>query len=197
MGREGRFGESPNDEDARQDQLVWLREDDNQSAESKPLGEDILHCMRMLRGITHQLAELKYKGSSMFRVPKQLQLAFYPGDSKSVYVRHLDACLTPIYEMGLLGWLRDCDYRERVVTAILYLNKVDRTAASGGELRLFLPQRDSEGSSSENKLDIIPRGGTLVLFDARLMEHTVLPSTEDRFALTLWVAGQPSVTSSR
>ena len=37
--------------------------------------------------------------------------------------------------------------------------------------------------------DVIPKGGTLVIFDSRRIWHQVLPSTQQRLALTCWVSG--------
>merc|ERR1712070_705811 len=122
--------------------------------------------------------------SSEHRVPRQLQLAWYAGDAASHYSRHLDACLDSVYEIGLLGWLRVSDYRARVLTSILYLNDPDWRPGpaagpdgDGGELRLFTTAEN--GSDTESSVDVIPRGGTLVIFDARRMEHQVMPSVRD------------------
>ena len=162
-----------NDNDVRQDQICLVREGDE-----KEHGDDFIHCIKLLRGIPYVLKRLDYSTSSSFVVPQQCQLARYLPDG-SVYVRHLDKCNFSLSEMGLVGWLRASDYRYRTVTAILYLNS--RQWKSQGKLRCF----DTE----ENCIDVNPIGGTLVLFDSSKVEHQVQPSTEERYALTLWING--------
>eukprot|EP00984_Skeletonema_dohrnii_P025206 scaffold14322_cov87-Skeletonema_dohrnii-CCMP3373.AAC.7 len=90
--------------------------------------------------------------------------------------------------MGVVEFLRASDYRGRVVTAILYLNKSDWD--SGGELRVF--DHHGKGEERDEKgIDIIPTGGKLILFDSSKVEHQVLASYGDdpRYALTCWVNG--------
>ncbi len=43
--------------------------------------------------------------------------------------------------------------------------------------------------SDRSYTDVIPKGGTLVIFDSRRIWHQVLPSTQQRLALTCWVSG--------
>ncbi|KAI2512505.1 prolyl 4-hydroxylase alpha-subunit [Fragilaria crotonensis] len=86
-------------------------------------------------------------------------------------------------ELGLLEWWRLSDYRQRVTTVILYLNEPDRQESDGGMLRCWANPKDREES-----FDIVPKGGTLVIFQSDLVEHMVLPSSVDRYALTNWVS---------
>eukprot|EP00957_Ditylum_brightwellii_P021299 1606639-Ditylum_brightwellii.AAC.1 len=83
--------------------------------------------------------------------------------------------------MGLLGWMRSSDYRHRTVTAILYLNSPKWEG--GGNLRCF------EDDDEESLIDIIPTGGTLVLFNASKIEHQVQPSSQERYSLSLFMNG--------
>merc|ERR1712107_222879 len=54
--------------------------------------------------------------------------------------------------------------------------------------------RSEEANVDESSYtDVFPRGGTLVVFDSRRMEHQVFPTREDRFALTSWIAGEPGL----
>lgn len=162
-----------NDSKTRQDEICFIQE-----GGSMDLGDDMIHCIKVLRGLPYVLHQFKYNASSSFIVPRQCQLAKYRADG-SIYVRHLDRCTSTLFDMGLLEWLRASDYRHRTLTAILYLNPTDWT--SGGTLRCF----GSDGS----KIDINPVGGTLVIFDSSQVEHEVQPSTTDRFALTIWING--------
>ncbi|CAK0876875.1 unnamed protein product [Prorocentrum cordatum] len=202
--QQGRFARTSNDSDVRQDMVCWIRETDgtpdavdDTHRRVRRLGDGLLECVRLLRGVAQALETSGY-GTPLgecLHVPQQLQLAWYPADGTSRYVRHLDACVDSALDLGLLEWLRTRDYRERAVTAILYLNASDWCADRGGALRLHHPefQRDSaspDGPSPGAHFDVLPRGGTLVLFDSRRVEHQVLPTNEDRFALTLWIIGR-------
>lgn len=151
-------------------------------------------------------------------VPQQLQLSCFEGDGQSKYVKHLDHCSESLQELGLLEWLRARDYRGRSLTAVLYLNPTDwgdlpreGSQHDGGHLRIFHnPETEGKGmeafedthghelvSASAAKMldgtaytDVVPKGGTLVVFDSRRIWHQVLPSTRQRMALTCWVNGQ-------
>jgi len=161
-----------NDSDVRQDQICVVKESDTNEH-----GDDMMHCIKLLRGIPFLLDRFTYDSSSSYIVPRQLQLARYLPDG-SVYIRHLDKCTSTLAEMGLLGWLRSSDYRYRAVTIILYLN--DPEWNSGGNLRCF-------GEDDASSIDVNPTGGTLIIFDSSKIEHQVLPSLMDRYALTLWI----------
>ena len=192
-----------NDSDVRQDQVCVVKESDTFSdvdVNPDEHGDDMIHCIKMLRGIPHILNRFNYNASSSYVVPRQCQLARYLPDG-SVYVRHLDKCTSTLEEMGLLGWLRASDYRYRAVTIILYLNAPDWN--SGGNLRCYgqgggagggvAGENDDDDSRS---LDINPTGGTMILFDSSKVEHQVLPSSMDRYALTLWINGVETATAT-
>ena len=173
-----------NADDVRQDQVCLVRESDENDH-----GDDIIHCIKLLRGIPYILNRFDYATSSSFVVPHQCQLARYLPDG-SIYVRHLDKCTSGISEMGLIEWLRASDYRYRAVTAILYLNSPHWE--NNGVLRCFESKEDGNRNSTaeqENYVDVDPVGGTMVLFDSARVEPQVQPSTEDRYALTLWING--------
>jgi SM-20-related protein len=89
----------------------------------------------------------------------QSQATCYPG-SRARYARHLDA------SKGHAP--------TRLLTMVWYA-----APCSGGELRLFL--RDG------TQRDVVPAADRLVLFQARLLEHAVLPCDSDRFALSTWL----------
>ena len=172
-----------NDSDVRQDQILSIRESDHEHGIH---GDALIHCIKLLRGVPFVLNKFDYITSHSYLVPKQCQLARYKPDG-SIYVRHLDRCNLSINEMGLVEFLRSSDYRERVVTAILYLNKSDWD--SGGELRVFNHCEEGE-ERDEIGRDINPNGGKLILFDSSKVEHQVLESRDDdRYALTCWING--------
>jgi SM-20-related protein len=89
----------------------------------------------------------------------ECHFALYP--KGSFYQRHLD---------------QHRGEDSRVVTVVLYLNP-EWQADDGGELRLYL---------DEQPLDILPSGGTLVVFLSNRFEHEVLISKRERLSLTGW-----------
>jgi SM-20-related protein len=71
------------------------------------------------------------------------------------------------------------DSRRRL-SAVLYLNE-DWRKDDGGELRLYLGREpDAPG------VDILPEGGSLVLFLSEGFPHEVLPARRERLSLTGW-----------
>ncbi|GFH52473.1 hypothetical protein CTEN210_08949 [Chaetoceros tenuissimus] len=173
-----------NDEDVRRDATCVIRESD---AKFQHGHDSLIHCIKLLRGVPYLLDRFQYNVSSSFNVPKQCQLSRYISDGQLYgYKRHLDRCTESLSEMGLLGWLRASDYRHRSVTCILYLNSPDWN--SGGNLRCYRGKETVE--ERETFTDVNPTGGTLIIFDSEKVEHEVLPSTKDRYALTLWINGE-------
>lgn len=90
----------------------------------------------------------------------ECHFALYPPGA--FYARHLDR-------------FRDDD--KRSLSAVLYLN-AGWPDDAGGELRLHL----DDGRT----LDVLPRGGTLVLFLSARLPHEVLPANRQRLSLTGW-----------
>lgn len=65
----------------------------------------------------------------------------------------------------------------RVITVVQYLNQ-NWHESSGGQLRLYIQPGVS--------VDIVPYGGTLVVFRSEMFEHEVLPASAERLSLTGW-----------
>jgi hypothetical protein len=232
-----------NDADVRQDLVAWVSAKGNDKAAGGEADDksdhkhvNLQHCIDLVRGVTHALQEHEYSSpiisnekqqqhsnttsthtftQATYRIPRDCQLAWYPGDGSASYKRHLDKCQKTIWDLGILEWLRLSDYRERSVTVILYLNKADRPESDGGALRCWVAKEPSSDSSTEttgsnednfnnhNKdcqssfdppFDVQPKGGTLVIFQSDKVEHMVLPSIADRYALTSWIARIPAGT---
>lgn len=80
----------------------------------------------------------------------------------SFYSRHLD---------------QHRDQDSRLITIVLYLNQTWQES-DGGQLRMYLQPGVS--------VDIVPYGGTLVVFRSDLFEHEVLPALVERRSLTGW-----------
>ncbi|KAG8469546.1 hypothetical protein KFE25_006001 [Diacronema lutheri] len=191
----GRFAASGNEAEVRQDHIATIRATDGTAGAAHAergfatLGSGLLHAIQLTRGVSHALDMHGYAGLASRRVPRQVQLSAYAADGSASYRRHADACSDSFLDLGLLEWLRLRDYRERTLTAILYLNSPSwaeqgaaapgSDAGSGGALRCF---------HAKGFTDIVPRGGTLVILDAKVIEHEVRPSAgATRFAITSWV----------
>ncbi|KAJ3039806.1 Egl nine 3 [Rhizophlyctis rosea] len=101
---------------------------------------------------------------------KGLQVAFYPGNGAR-YVKHRDASpLNP----------------NRRITMILYLNK-DWSPKNGGQLRIYRSEKTPDTAEKEHNFeDISPLFNRLLVFRSD-MEHEVLESFGDRFAVTMWL----------
>jgi SM-20-related protein len=112
-----------------------------------------------------QLLQLELNNACNFQSERvQVQLACYPGGGAR-YVRHLDA-----FKGGA----------NRRLTIIYYLN-VGWKSTDGGALRIF-----SQEGAEETYDDVEPTADRLVVFQSRTVEHAVLPSFAERFALTMW-----------
>jgi SM-20-related protein len=68
----------------------------------------------------------------------------------------------------------------RRISCVLYLNE-NWVRADGGELRLHL-----DAAEPEKFQDVLPVGGTLVLFLSERFAHEVLPAKRERISLAGW-----------
>lgn len=209
--RSGVGGESSADGEAhavgtvRRDLVSWIRpspctsilgEEKNTCNEEPAIGSSLAHCIDLIRGVASTLSHFNYTDSHSHRVPLQCQLACYKGDGRSGYARHLDRCSSSLQELGLLEFLRLSDFRRRAVTVILYLNEPERTKEDGGALRCWLKNVGNGRTDTSSKditfgapFDIQPTGGSLLIFHSDRVEHQVLPSFKDRYAMTVWING--------
>lgn len=85
----------------------------------------------------------------------------------SFYVRHMDQFQQVLY---------------RLVTVIIYLND-SWEEENEGMLRMYLPQEDG----SEKILDVLPKGGRLVVFMSGEIPHEVMPTKKERISITGWL----------
>ncbi|SIN83336.1 2OG-Fe(II) oxygenase [Algoriphagus halophilus] len=85
----------------------------------------------------------------------------------SFYVRHMDQFQQVLY---------------RLVTVIIYLND-SWEEEDEGTLRMYLPQEDG----SEKILDVLPKGGRLVVFMSGEIPHEVMPTKKERISITGWL----------
>ena len=106
----------------------------------------------------------------------ELQYLHYPGDDTSsgngFYKRHLDHTA-------------DDNGKEliRRISLLLYLNTDEWTEKDGGILRAYVKQL---AKGDKRVQDVIPAGGRLVLFDSATVEHEVLPTNKERWAIVGW-----------
>jgi SM-20-related protein len=111
------------------------------------------------------------------RLNRELQLGLFGFESHyavypagSFYRRHLDQ-------------FRGAGHR--TVSCILYLND-GWQSEDGGTLRLYLPLAEQGAVPLETYVDLLPEGGSLVVFLSAGFEHEVLPATRERMSITGW-----------
>lgn len=104
----------------------------------------------------------------------EYQLAYYhPQNAR--YEKHRDALPTDNPD----------DTSQRRVTAILYLNP-GITSVDGGELKIYgIPNAFGHSESAERNIQ--PLLGRVVIFLSGVIDHAVMPSKKERFALTAWM----------
>ena len=71
---------------------------------------------------------------------------------------------------------------------MLYLNDDNWDAKNdGGILRAYInTSQQNNGNNDVEVQDVIPAGGKLVLFDSASVEHEVLPTFKERWAVVGW-----------
>ena len=116
------------------------------------------HCVRSLWNLPTELGQAL---DLALRVPQLVLLASYPPGAH--YVRHLDSY--------------DGQDIPRLLTVLLYLAYEPRT---GGELVALNCPAGTDRT-------IAPLPGRLCVFYSQEIEHLVLPSVGERFALTMWL----------
>lgn len=127
-----------------------------------------------------------------------VQVAVYPGDGVSGYVRHCDRGQDYCQQQQLQQQQHETQYSDRrkggqpqrLITAIYYLTPEDWSATwDGGALRVF----DSKNYHPEEDryTDIIPYSNRMVVFRSDVVQHQVMPSLRrPRTAITMWFYGQ-------
>ncbi|KAI9489433.1 hypothetical protein BDB00DRAFT_981146 [Zychaea mexicana] len=174
MAKEGAFtrasdlahSEDPfRDHTARDDWITWL---DPNGSKNSPNLQKVLDFFN--GPLHHDLSRMiRLRGKTEY------QLAEYKPENGARYERHRDAFPTDDPE----------DTQQRRVTAIMYLNP-GWTQRDGGELKIF---GRSEGNGMTDAADrtVAPMLGRLVIFLSGVVDHAVLPSNMERFALTAWM----------
>ena len=137
--------------EVRTDQVQWI--DPARCTGSQQLYLNALEELRQALNRSLYLGLLEFEG----------HLTLYPPGS--FYRKHLDQFI---------------GVRQRVLTAILYLNKT-WNARDGGQLRLY-----TDTSDESQYTDILPLGGRLVVFLSARFFHEVLPARRNRLSITGW-----------
>jgi len=180
--------------------------DDAESAGPSDARDDLLDLMADLRELLQLDLGVRLSESM------ELQYLRYPGGDGSNEKGSKDHSKT---RSGFYGRHFDSSPEDestcrRKVSLLLYLNDQSWDAKKdGGVLRAYLPQRqpsqtakkrkrdgdgpDEEGGSVQ---DITPQGGTLVLFDSASVEHEVLPTHRERWAVVGWFFGEDNIIAS-
>lgn len=163
--------------------------------------DDLLDLMADLRDVLQVGLGIRLSESM------ELQYLRYPGRKKGnsadssrderrgFYGRHFDS--SP----------EDESTCRRKISLLLYLNDERWDAKKdGGVLRVYLPQKKMQiATLTRNcnvrgeckKQDIIPKGGTLVMFDSKSVEHEVLPTQSERWAVVGWFLDDDSQSVER
>lgn len=118
--------------------------------------------------------------------PRLGMAAVYDG-SGACYEKHRDNERVGAQWMGYRQHLGTRWVNHRVLTLVAYVNP--KGFLEGGSLRCYVGAGpgDQTGATARCKEDVLPDGGSAVLFAARELLHEVLPSCGRRFALTLWM----------
>eukprot|EP00986_Skeletonema_menzelii_P012204 scaffold6619_cov146-Skeletonema_menzelii.AAC.10 len=164
--------------------------DDAEAAGPSDARDDLLELMADLRDLLQIDLGIRLSESM------ELQYLRYPGGDGSneqekksgFYGRHFDS--SP----------EDESTCRRKVSLLLYLN--DDTwdvKRDGGVLRAYLPRQQQQSKTAKKRKrqtdgdeergsiqNIAPTGGTLVLFDSASVEHEVLPTHRERWAVVGW-----------
>jgi hypothetical protein len=113
-----------------------------------------------------------------------VQLAEYPGNGVSGYIRHCDRGGAMCHDNVEVAQMSKSNKPERIITVVYYLTPNDwNHDRDGGCLRLFLDDK-------ENHYDVVPCRNRMVVFRSDSVEHQVMPSLwRPRRAITIWLYG--------
>lgn len=148
--------QSQRNAEIRGDATFWLPENSENAAE-----QNYLKAMHTLQTALNRSLYL-----GLHRL--ECHFAIYPAGA--FYKKHLDQFALDHAEHG--------DVRQ--LSCILYLNE-HWQADDGGQLHIYLDETDPSKT-----LDVLPEGGTLVLFLSSRFYHEVLPAKRERLSLTGW-----------
>jgi SM-20-related protein len=162
----------------RGDFISWL-DDNDRGAVTQEGDEAISALLRRLEMLRVQA------NRAMFLGVYEMEGHFAVYGQSTGYSRHVDQA-------------RGTERRQ--LTFSLYLNDADWLASDGGSLRIYIPPVRHEvagaagvgggygGQGEEGYVDVIPRGGTCVIFLSAEFEHEVLAcQAQQRLSFTGWL----------
>eukprot|EP01038_Epipyxis_sp_PR26KG_P006831 gene6831-9353_t len=205
--------------DVRQDKVVWISEISGHG-QKQVIRPGLLHVLRCIRALPLQLCSNHNNDKKdnsydemMMGVPFSNQLACYGMNINNYgdhYIPHKDGLEhnnndnNTASQHPLLKYFFSYLY-DRELTIILYLNdenwncevghdKNGQKVTNNGILRCYLGTKNNDiiGNTATEVIDIIPKGGRLVIFDSKKILHEVCPTYSRRIALTSWCGGQHS-----
>lgn len=152
----------------RRDRIWWLDEGNTHPA-------DVLFFSK-LQPLVAYLNRVCFAGirSSEFHYAQYSVGAFYR--------RHVDT-FNPV---GVLHG-RQRMGGERRLSVVCYLNDAGWQAADGGQLVLYTATEDG---GAEQRVEVLPLTGRMVVFDSRAVPHEVLPAQRVRYSVTGWLKTQ-------
>jgi|Transcript_30894 SM-20-related protein len=145
-----------------------------------------------MRGLCRELDATPLVGVEPLS-PFDIELSYLYYPVEGYYKRHRDVPASDDgwYRLGRRpedgGSFSEAAVR-REVSVLIYLNEGWR-AEWGGQLRAFPEAADAESLDAlpvDGSLDVLPEGGTLVLFHSRRIPHEVLPTRRERQCIVGW-----------
>ena len=110
-----------------------------------------------------------------------MEVAYVVYPAGGYYKRHIDSS----------DGVDDAGSGRRRVSFIAYLNELGWREDDGGALRIHGGD-DADGGSSHG-YDLLPEGGSLVLFDSKQVWHEVLPTRRERACVVGWMLEEPQL----
>jgi len=144
--------------------------------------EGLTNRITLLQALCAQLSIARPRGERPLE-PGGVQLACYDGNNAQ-YGVHRDGYPTA----QLASDLPSCSIAEidaRRISIVLYLQLGAWQPSWGGFFRAHRSAIDL-GEAPTSHVDVFPRGGTMVIFRSRDLPHEVLPTSRQRFALSMW-----------
>lgn len=155
------------DVDQRSDYVLWLDDIPEESSAASSAGlQSCLLRQHSLLGVVSNAFGCRIEDLNG-------HFALYPAGGRFVF--HVDE-FPPGHESRVSG------EPHRRVSLVTYLNEADWQTSDGGCLRMFHYDKDGR----EGSTDILPLGGTCVVFWSEVCFHEVLPAARTRYSLTTW-----------
>lgn len=161
----GRASEQQVAEAIRRDRIFWLDDHSTHPADALFFSK-----LQSLVGYLNRVCFAGIRSS-------EFHYAQYPVGA--FYRRHVDA-----FNDAASGQsTRQPTGGERSLSVVCYLNDADWQATDGGQLVLYV----AADGGAEQRVEVLPLAGRMVVFDSRTVPHEVLPARRLRYSLTGWL----------